>query len=670
MNQALDNKVKAMKQFIRQNYYTQYVENIKKHSYTIYIKFNDIAKFDPGFADELLEDAEENLKVMSVAAESLDVERPNDQQITIRVTELPASSEVSIWGLRQQFTKFIKIKGIFIKPGEILLRPEKRQYECPACGSKTGIIRTRDFEPIKEMKKCGCGRKGGFMVVSEELRNYQKIIIEEDIMEIGKRQIPKSKMILLLDDLTKPLLQSKLLMGQKIIVNGYLKTKLVNNKGDALDTFMLCNSIEFEERGWDIIKTTEQEDKEFDVMAKDSKLLPNLKQSIMPTIHGNDDIKEALLYQLFGAENVYDDDGFLEERGTINIAVIGNPGLGKSYMAKRMQKFWPIYKYTSAITANGRGLIAAVVRDTELDKYVLVSGTIPMCNKGLNAIDELDKMDKEEYGWLNNAMNDLQVHIDKVVHGRVETDTSIFATLNPIGRKFIESGTTPIYDQINLPADLLDRFDIIFPMKAQKEEGTQHKVFDISLLKRQNGTTPAKKEILPIIPEEKVIKYVASARRIKPVINEDVGKILKKRVFKFTHPKGSQQIEVSNRIYGVIFRLIEASARIHRRVEVSVEDINNAMTLLIASYKAQGLLTEEGIYDYVRMERINETESNIHLMVKKFVREREKEIEKVPVEDVVKHLDSFDTDKVEGIIDKMVFNGEMYNPTPGYLRLI
>ena len=83
----------------------------------------------------------------------------------------------------------------------------------------------------------------------------------------------------------------------------------------------------------------------------------------MPTIHQDKEVKHALLLQLVGADNVYDKSGFLEERGCIHIALIGNPGTGKTYMSRRIGKFWPIYRFTSAVTATGRGLIAVATFD-------------------------------------------------------------------------------------------------------------------------------------------------------------------------------------------------------------------------------------------------------------------------------------------------------------------
>ena len=293
----------------------------------------------------------------------------------------------------------------------------------------------------------------------------------------------------------------------------------------------------------------------------------------------------------------------------------------------------------------------------------MVAGIIPTCHLGLCAIDETDKMNKDDYGYLNNAMNDLFVFIAKAAQGRVDTDTSILATMNPRGRVFVSG--EPIYEQIELPPDLIDRFDLMFPVSASANEEDQRKIFKIVISKRKK-----KEDIRPLIPEEDIIKYFAYARTINPEIPEELEKIIEDRVMQFVKPSGSER-QISNRIFVVIIRLLHASARLHLRKEVTAKDVNDIMDLLIYSYKAQGLLDSSGILNYAVVEHIDEHIANAVPLVKKTLAELEKTIKPVPIQDLIKEINGMvPEEKIDEAIEKLKREGIIFEPRYGFLQML
>jgi len=635
--------------------------NLRKDKPYLKIPYYDVGKFNLHLADELLNNPEETIKAFELAIDQLDLDYSG--QIKVMVTGLPETSNIPIWVIREQLKKFIKVEGYVAKPDSILLRPEKETYECPSCGHTLTCIAMDRLTKIKTPEKCVCGRKGKMRLIERETVSTRRIFIEEDIMELEERQIPRSKLVILEGTLTDTEVDKKIQAGKRIVINGWLETYEVSAKTGMLDTYLFANSIEFVERGWAIIKTSKKEREDFHKIAESKLLIKDLSQSILPTIYGEEPVKHALLLQLAGSQNIYDDKKFLEERGCIHIALIGSPGSGKTYSSRRMSKFWPIYRFTSAVTSTGRGLIGANVYDKILEKWVLIAGVIPSCHLGMCVIDELEKMEKAEYGYLNNSMNDLTVTITKVAQGKLNTDTAILATMNPRGRVYLDG--VPVYEQIDLPADLIDRFDLIFSVVASAVEEDQRKIFKIGLAKRNKS-----KEVKPIMEEEDVLKYFSYARTFDPIIPPELEKEVEDRVMKFVKPSQADQ-QISNRVFWVILRLLHASARLHLRSKVTEGDINEVMALLIDSYKSQGLLDSHNLLDYARAEHIDEVIANAVPLVKETIKKLEENFKPVPLEDVVEELKGKVTeDKLEEAIQKLKNVGDLFEPRHGFVQLV
>lgn len=636
------------------------LESFRLKKQFLYIDFSKLSKQNPDLANELLDDPEEVLQAAKIAIEKVVTENVKD--FKIRVTNLPNSCKIPIWEIRKDLKRFIKVEGYLTELGRILIRPIAKKYECPSCGNIITILRHDEFSKIPEPTKCGCGKKGKLRLFDSVTINVRKVVIEEDMMQLNERQSPRTKVVLLKYDLVGTEMDEQLIVGKKLLINGWLNTYIVDERNEDMDTYLHANSIEFLNVGWSTIKLSKKEEDFYKEFVKNKDFKSNMKQSIMPGIHGEEEVKEALLLQLVGSNNITDKDGYLHQRGCIHIALIGNPGSGKTVMLKYIGKFWPIYRFTSAITSTGRGLIAIVDRDKQLNnQWVLIPGVIPTCSNGLTSIDELDKMNKDDYGYLNNAMNDLKIYIDKAAKGILETDTSLLCSLNPRGRVFIFN--EPIHSQIELPPDLLDRFDIIIPVFAKVNEEDQRRVFRIGLNKRNKD-----KEVEPIYDTKTVIKFIAYSRTIIPRITEEMGKIIEDRLMKFMR-NPNEEAYISNRIFDTIFRLVCAEARLNLREEVTVEDLNAAMDILIYSYKQQGLITSDGLLDFERVERVDEMAANIHTAVKEFINAQEQK--EISIQDIVEELkEKFDVDRIEETIEKMKRVGDIYEPKYGIVMKV
>ncbi|MDY6773948.1 MAG: ATPase, partial [Candidatus Nanohaloarchaea archaeon] len=78
------------------------------------------------------------------------------------------------------------------------------------------------------------------------------------------------------------------------------------------------------------------------------------------------------------------------------ILLIGEPGTGKSQILKFAGELAPKGRYVVGKSSTGAGLTAAAVRNEQTGEFELEAGAIVLANKGLAAVDEIDKMSSED----------------------------------------------------------------------------------------------------------------------------------------------------------------------------------------------------------------------------------------------------------------------------------
>ncbi len=94
----------------------------------------------------------------------------------------------------------------------------------------------------------------------------------------------------------------------------------------------------------------------------DNHLLTRLAQSICPEIYGMIEVKSALLLQMISGNTKIMADG-MKIRGSINVLLMGDPGVAKSQLLKHISSFAPRGIYTTGKGSSGVGLTASVRKD-------------------------------------------------------------------------------------------------------------------------------------------------------------------------------------------------------------------------------------------------------------------------------------------------------------------
>ena len=626
----------------------------------IIVSFKEILRFDSGLAEQFLDDFY-NVNVQFYNSLS---ERLNDPAVEVRYSDLPKETKIPLWKIRHKHVgKLIQIEGYVRKIGGVNHITSWKKFECINCGATKSL---KQIPKPQKPYKCGgieCGCKI-FRVIEQKQHDVQKIIIEEDREEIGSEQTPERKLVTLTRGLTNPELTKKIQPSGKLRVIGIVNEEQKNPEKPEFYTYVEANNIEFinEEK----IILSKEDLIEIDKVAKTDTVMEDMARSISPTTHGMEDIRKAIFLQLIGAEHVYEKN-MLVERGTINILLAGSPGCNKTVLIRKATQFVPRARYVGSSTASGVGLVASVKKDEELGDYSVEPGAIPLANGALLSLDETDKVKKEDIGYMNIAIDKLEVPIDKAnIHTILKTNTSILAAANPKHRVFDERDT--YISQVDLPKDFMDRFDLIFCIPSIKVESDQRLIADMIFSKYGNGL---QSNLNKIYDTEFVKKFVFRAKQIKPTLSKEAMETLKEEFIRIVKPGSEDEgAYFSSRMLMNLIRLSLASAKAHLREIVTKEDALISVELMQAALKSCGLI-KDNVLNVIGYEQVTDKNKRdqYHTIIA-IIRDLSVGGDAKFMDIVTKAKDfNITEDKVDELLIKMSTQGEIFSPRRGEFKL-
>ncbi len=668
-----EEQVELFKEFIEKNYLDKLGEAITTDLGRLEINFEDVSKFSPDLAEAILDSPEEWIRAGEIAIREID---SAIKDMRIRFRNLPQSQRIMISEIRSKhINKLVQFRGIVKQKSEVRPQVTRARFECPSCGNIREVIQFG--EKFTEPGKCSCGRKGGFRLISKDLIDVQRMIVEESPEELEGGEQPKRIAVLVKEDLVSPLNEKRTNPGSKVEVVGVIKeiplSLRTGGKSTRYDLIVEANNIIPIEESFSELKIDPEEEAKILELAQDPKIFEKIVKSIAPSIYGHEKIKEALVLQLFGGVRKKRKDGVVI-RGDIHVLLVGDPGSGKSQLLKRIAYVAPKARYVGGKGISGAGLTATVVRDEFLRGWALEAGALVLANGGVCCIDELDKMSKEDRDAMHEALEQQTVTISKAnIQATLRAETTVLAAANPKFGRF--DPYEVIAKQIDLPSTLINRFDLIFPIKDIPKKERDEEMTDF-ILKLHKDEIVEKEEI----PTELLRKYIAYARQkirpklTQPALEEIKQYYLKMRSSTYGEEGGIKPIPISARQLEALIRLSEASAKTRLSKRVTKRDARKAIELLHYCLTQVGMDPETGRIDIDRLTTGVPASQRSHIsIVREIINTLEERFGKeIPEDEIYNEAreKGLKDEEVEEIIEKLKRAGDLFNPRKGYIQKI
>lgn len=451
---------------------------------------------------------------------------------------------------------------------------KEAKFDCAMCGNeyeeKCNIDR-RIVAPVCHNPTC---KKAKTMIrTSDMITDDVQTILMQEPMDKSKKSSP----VIFTGKLVGELCRTSY-VGQKKLITGLFRSD-VDLKKNEHDVFIDIMSVQ----DMDENKPKLPNDAEIKELVSDSKkdgFIDKIINSFAPAIFGYNDIKLSILLQLAGGVKT-------QKRGDINLFLIGDPSMAKSELLKFASKLVSKSIYTSGRGSSAAGLTIGIVKMSD-GRSIAQAGVLPMCDSGLACIDEFDKMGEQDRSAMHEAMEQQTVSIAKAgIAMTLPSRTSVLAAANPKWGMYDSDNS--LRDNINIPAPLLSRFDLIWLIQ-DKVNMTSDRLKANHILDSFEMTMGDR----CYLKEDELSKYINYARTFNPKLNEKAKKLLLDIYESMRNVSAKSEIPIGTRQLEAIVRLSMAYAKLHFKKEVEPEDINIIKILLEKQYESFGSSISKG----------------------------------------------------------------------------
>ncbi|KAK4058734.1 DNA replication licensing factor MCM7 [Microbotryomycetes sp. JL221] len=487
--------------------------------------------------------------------------------------------------------KLITVRGIVTRVSEVKPLLRVNAYTCDSCGHDLfQVVTKRTMNPITECfsQDCKENQSRGRLHMQTRASKYtpfQECKIQELTDQVPVGHIPRTMTVHLYGSMTRQVSPGDVVHIGGVFLPQPFEGFRAIRMGLLMDSYLEAHHIRQLKKQYDAMKFTPAVEQELEQLSNDPMLYSKLASSIAPEIFGHEDVKKALLLLLVGGVTKAMGDG-MKIRGDLNVCLMGDPGVAKSQLLKYIAKVAPRGVYTTGRGSSGVGLTAAVMRDPVTDEFVLEGGALVLADNGIACIDEFDKMDESDRTAIHEVMEQQTISISKAgITTTLNARTSILAAANPLYGRY-NPKISPV-DNINLPAALLSRFDLLFlildtPARDDDERLAQH----VTYVHMHSEHPPLEHEpVSPLLMRH----YIARVRKIRPTVPKAISNYIVQAYVQLRKDQKTQEDQnqfftyTSARTLLGVLRLSQALARLRMSLEVETADVDEALRLMDCS---------------------------------------------------------------------------------------
>lgn len=661
-------------EFFKKEKYRQRIAQLAisgKNSLTI--EFEELYGFDQSLAELLLDKPDEYLQYASKGAfEQLRIEdalyAEKIDKIVVRVVKLLGKEQLRKLGSRNM-GKLVMVEGIIVRATPVRPMVQVAAFKCKRCGTINMVEQTGQF--LKAPAICqapDCGRDSPFEFVQEESQfiDSQDLRLQEKPEDLPPGQLPRVLAVKLIGDEIVDLARP----GDHVSIVGIVRAFAPSLQGmGKLRTFVLqleANSVEVLGKEPETSPPTPEEEAEIIKLSKDPQVHKKILNSIAPSIYGNEHLKEAVMYLLFGGVSRSLPD--VNIRGEINALIIGDPGTAKSQLLQYVSRLAPRGLYTSGRGTTAAGLTAAVVREKG-GSMSLEAGALVLADKGIACIDEMDKMRPEDRVAIHEAMEQHTVSVAKGgIVATLNARTAVLAAANPSLGRYEPNRT--VAENISLPVTILSRFDLIFVLRDIPNKDSDGRMSRHILEMHRYGRTPAEPQVRPDL----LRKYISYAKNVKPELSEEALNRLSEFYLAMrsaSETEGSP-VAITARQLESLVRLAEARARVALRPIVTPEDAEAAIAIMKRSLEEVGIdMSNFKVdIDLIMTGRPKSIRDRLGIVLSTII-EMEKVSGIVDRDALVNELETkhkIPRSEIERMISQLLREGTVYEPREGCLK--
>ena len=199
-------------------------KSIRKGSNVVNLDFMKLTEFSNNLTDGILSDPEDTLRTVELAIEELGLIK----NARVRLVNFPKTQEIKVRDIRSKnLNEMIVIEGIIRQASDVRPQVVNAKFECPSCGTVMSVLQIE--KKFREPSRCSCGRRGGFKLLSKEMVDTQRLVVEEAPESLSGGEQPKRINVFVKEDLVEPKMEEKTTPGSRIKIIGILKEPRLKN---------------------------------------------------------------------------------------------------------------------------------------------------------------------------------------------------------------------------------------------------------------------------------------------------------------------------------------------------------------------------------------------------------------------------------------------------------